>query len=115
MLMRGRCGLLVNWSRRSDGEMSSGLTPGKLVAKKVGRAVLGEDSREEKVEEGAKRVQVKERSSEGMAMNMKEPPGQMCKWFGEMAKVGEGSEREAGGGTGGIWNSHQRVSMYSCW
>ena len=35
---------------------------------------------------GAKKVQVKDLSSEGIAMNMKEPPGQMCRWLGSMAK-----------------------------
>ncbi len=53
--------------------------------------------------EGAKRVQVKEWSGEGIAMNMKEPAGQMCRWWGEMAKVELG--------WGAMRNSHQRVSM----
>ena len=39
-----------------------------------------------KCSEGAKSVHVKDLSSEGIAMNIKEPPGQMCKWFGEIAK-----------------------------
>lgn len=36
---------------------------------------------------GAKSVQVNDWSSEGMAMNMEEPPGHMCRWFGSMANA----------------------------
>ena len=53
-------------------------------------------------------MQVNDLSREGMAINMKEPPGHMWRWFGSMAK--EESED-----LGGIQNSHHKVSMYSCW
>ena len=89
------------------GEIRSGQTPGKFWAKNVRREGAGSLEREEKWEEGAKRVQVKDLSAEGMAMNMKEPPGQMCKWFGEMAKVPSA--------VGAMRNSHHSVSMYDCW
>ena len=66
---------------------------------------------------GAKSVHVNDESREGIAMNMNVPPGQICKWFGEMAKDFSvlGAREEAGRDTAGIWNSHHKVSMYSCW
>ncbi len=77
MEMRGKCGFSRNCLCRSSGEMRSGQMPGKFCWKKGRRSVSGDAEREEKYDEGAKSVQVKDLSSEGMAMNMKEPPGQM--------------------------------------
>ena len=37
--------------------------------------------------DGANKVQVKERSTLGMAMNIDEPAGQIWRWLGEMAKL----------------------------
>lgn len=105
MFISGKCGFDENCSMRSDSLMSSGETPGKCSAKKDGTEVEGLLARRLNVEEGAKSVHVKERSREGIAMNMKEEPGQMCRWCGEMAKSPLGAA--------GMWNSHQSVSMYS--
>lgn len=79
MDMRGRWGEVVNCSMRSDSGMRVGVTPGKWVWKNCGRRE-GLEARVEKCEEGAKRVHVKEWSGEGIAMNMKEPAGQMWRW-----------------------------------
>ena len=106
MVMSGRWGFLVNWVMRSEGSMSSGDTPGKLAAKKLGSSVFGSWERVSNVDCGAKSVHVKDLSRDGIAMNMKCVPGQMWRWFGDMAK----SEL-----LGWMWNSHHRVSMYSCW
>ncbi len=108
MDMRGRWGLSRNCVCKSDGEISSGQTPGKFLWKNFMSFCEGFSDMELKWLAGAKRVQVKDLSREGIAMNMKEPPGQMCRWFGSMAK--EESDR-----FGAMWNSHHRVSMYSCW
>lgn len=54
----------------------------------------------------------------GIAMNMNSLPGQMWRWFDEMAKsalVTMPSGSSSGGDIWSIWNSHHRVSMYSCW
>ena len=80
MEMRGRWGEDVNWAIRSFGGMRAGVTPGKWWWKNWGRRRAGLVRRVVKWEEGAKRVQVKEWSGEGIAMNMKEPAGQMCRW-----------------------------------
>ncbi len=48
MLMRGRWGLLVNWSCRSFGSMRSGETPGKFLLKKWKRSVPGDWERSAK-------------------------------------------------------------------
>jgi len=67
----------------------------------------------EKCVDGMKSVQVKDPSKLAMAMNMKSLPGQMCRWFGSMRNLEFGSSL---GSTGlaSMWNSHHRVSMYSC-
>lgn len=65
--------------------MSSGQTPGKLSEKDFGRSSRGDLARDSKYDEGANRVHTKDLSSEGIAMNMNDPPGHMCKWFGEVA------------------------------
>ena len=108
MLMSGRCGFSENWATRSGVVMRSGHRPGKCSSKKGGSDVSGEADREAKVAEGANRVHVKERSSDGIAMNMKDVPGQMWRWCWDMAN-------EESAARGGMWNSHQSVSMYSCW
>ena len=85
--------------------------------KKGRRRDAGSLDRWVNVELGAKSVHVNDLSREGMAMNIREgPPGQICRWFGEMAClcISLGDE-EKGSVEGGMWNSHQRVSMYSCW
>lgn len=87
--------------------MRSGQTPGKFCSKKRRRVVVGAAASSAKQVEGAKRVQVKDLSSEGIAMNMNSPPGQMCRWFEDILKS---PVRD-----GGIWNSHHSVSIYSCW
>lgn len=45
-------------------------------------------------------------SDEGIAMNINSVPGQMCRCFGEMRKFPSS--------VGGMRNSHQSASMYSC-
>ena len=112
MLINGRCGLEVNWAMRLVVEISFGETPGKLVEKNSGRRVSGSWDSSSKVDCGAKSVQVNEWSREGMAMNIKRVPGQMCRWLGDRAKV---SSEVADANSGGMWNSHHCVSMYSCW
>ena len=102
----------VNCSSRVSGAMRSGDMPGKCSAKKGRRRVEGEVDSRVKVEEGAKSVQVKEWSREGIAMNIRVCDGQMWRWLGEMANVGAG---EVGSVEAGMWNSHHRVSIYSCW
>ena len=93
---------------RSDWEISSGQTPGKFLWKNLTSFCSGFSDMELKWLAGANRVQVNDLSSDGIAINMKEPPGQICRWFGSMAK----DESED---LGGMWNSHHNVSMYSCW
>ncbi len=83
------------------------MTPGKYSLKNFGRFSGGSEESVAKWTAGAKSVQVKDLSREGMAMNMKEPAGQMCRWLGEIAKSEEA--------VGWMRNSHQSVSMYSCW
>ena len=41
MLIRGRCGLEVNWATRFMVDIKFGETPGKLVVKNGGRRVSG--------------------------------------------------------------------------
>lgn len=76
MEMRGRCGFCLYCASRSASEMRSGTTPGKCLAKKGMRSehLLSRDANSAA---GRKSVHVKVRSSEGMAMNMKELAGQM--------------------------------------
>lgn len=104
MLMSGRCGLAVYWSWRSEDVIRVSAMPGKFSLKNGTRAD-GSASRVAKWWAGIKSVQVKDLSRDGMAMNMYSPPGQIWRWFGEilksLASVGE------------MWNSHQRVSIYS--
>lgn len=107
MDIKGRWGFSRNCCNRSVALMRSGHTPGKLLAKNSARLLPGSRERDSKQAEGANRVQVKDLSLDGMAMNMKELPGHICKWLGEMAK----DESEV---RGSMWNSHQRASMYSC-
>ncbi len=107
MLMRGRCGLLVNCCNNVEGLIRLGQTPGKFFSKKGRRDIFGSLERSAKQVDGAKSVHVNDLSSDGMAMNINSPPGQMCRWFGEIWKSPLGD--------GGIRNSHQRVSIYSCW
>ena len=66
-----------------------------------------------KSEEGMKSVQVKDPSKLAIAMNIKSLPGQMWRWLGSMRNLDSGSSL---GCTcfASIWNSHQRVSIYSC-
>ena len=71
MFMRGRCGFDVNCETRPEVLMRSGETPGKCSEKKPGIELSGEVDSAVNVAEGAKSVQVKERSREGIAMNMK--------------------------------------------
>lgn len=78
MDINGRCGFCLKLAMRAEGGMKD-VTPGKWVLKNSGM-VSGLDSRVEKCEEGRKSVQVKEPSREGMAMNMNDWPGQMCRW-----------------------------------
>ena len=59
--------------------MRSGVTPGKWVLKNSGNFVFESEEMLSKWVLEAKRVQVKDLSSEGMAMNMKEPAGHMCR------------------------------------
>lgn len=78
------------------------------------RLVLEEYARLWNSEEGMKSVHVKDPSKLAMAMNIKSFPGQICRWFGSIRNLDSGSSP---GRTsfGSMWNSHQRVSMYSCW
>lgn len=80
-------------------------TPGKCLLKKE-MSVSGLASRVAKCEAGRKRVDVKDLSRDGMAMNIKSPAGQIWRWLGEIWK----SPVELGA----MWNSHHIVSMYSC-
>lgn len=84
------------------------MTPGKWLSKNWGRLDAGSLDKESKWSAEAKRVQVKEPSDEGMAMNMTESAGQMWRWLGSMAKPPFSV-------VGRMWNSHQSLSMYSCW
>ena len=77
MEISGRWGFSWYWSRRSDSGIRAGQTPGKYWSKNLGRFALGFSEMEAKCEAEAKRVHVKEASEEGMAMNIKEPAGQM--------------------------------------
>ena len=79
MLMRGRCGFSENCLIKSSFVINSGDTPGNFWSKNDGSDDSGSLFKEANVDEGAKSVHVKEWSSEGMAINMKELPGQMCK------------------------------------
>jgi len=47
-------------------------------------------------------------------MNMKSRPGQMWRWLGDILNFELGVDRGVAS-SGWIWNSHQSVSMYSCW
>ena len=85
--MSGKWGLDVNWLIKSCSGIRAGVAPGKWVLKNWGRRRDGLLARVSKCEEGAKSVQVKEWSSDGIAMNIMEPAGQMCRWWGEMAKA----------------------------
>lgn len=78
MDIKGRCGFELNWFRRACGVMRSGKTPGKFLMKKVS-SVVGLEERWVKREGGANKVQVNDLSREGIAINMNEPPGQMCR------------------------------------
>lgn len=102
MLIKGRCGLVVNCCRRDSGEINCGVTPGKCILKNSTSFSL-EFSSVEKWADGAKRVHVNDLSGDGNAMNMNSRPGQICKWFGEM--------RNWLSSDGSMWNSHQRVSI----
>jgi hypothetical protein len=68
--------------------MRFGETPGKFSRKKVETASsgLGAEERALNVESGAKRVQVKDLSVLGIAMNILSELGQMCRWLGEVRK-----------------------------
>ena len=77
--MRGRWGFSWNCLKRSEGGMRSGETPGKYLWKNFGSFCSGFSDMELKWLAGAKSVQVKDLSNDGMAMNMKEPAGQMCR------------------------------------
>ena len=92
----------------------SSLAPGKLWRKNV-EMVSGWLSSAAKVDAGAKRVQVKDLSREGIAMNILSELGQMWRWFGLVAKpsLDEGDVRCEGkeGVAGGMVNSHQSVSI----
>lgn len=78
MDIRGRCGFELNWFKRACELMRSGKTPGKFIVKKVSSVEVSEE-RWVKREGGANKVQVNDLSREGIAMNMNEPPGQMCR------------------------------------
>lgn len=80
MDMSGKWGLDVNCFIRSCSGMRAGVTPGKWVLKNWGSKEEGFLVRVSKCEEGAKSVHVKEWSREGIAMNIMEPAGQMCRW-----------------------------------
>lgn len=77
MLMSGRWGFSSYCLRRSD-SLIKDVTPGKLVSKK-GIKEDGSADKEAKCEAGRKRVQVKDLSRDGIAMNMYSLPGQMCR------------------------------------
>lgn len=114
MLMSGRCGFCSNCLDKS-GPIKS-VAPGN-AERKNGSICSGLDSKVAKAADGAKRVQVKVWSVEGMAMNILSLPGQMWRWFGLVLKpsLAEGVVLivvfEL---TGGMVNSHHRVSMYDC-
>ena len=79
MDIRGRWGFSVYCFCRSDVDIRSGQTPGKFAWKNLASFCSGFSDIDLKQLAGANRVQVNDLSSEGIAMNMKEPPGQICR------------------------------------
>lgn len=110
MLISGKWGLFMNWEWSAWGEIRVGTTAGNLLVKRSTRPEVegGEFCFVRLLKRAVepKRVQVKDLSSEGMAINIESPAGQMCRWFGEI--------RKSFSAEGGIVNSHHNVSMYSC-
>lgn len=70
---------MLNWASRLFVGMSSGQTPGKFSAKNDSSSVAEDPERQAKQDVEANRVHVNDLSIDGIAINMKERPGQMCR------------------------------------
>src|SRR4051812_13691427 len=78
MEIKGRCGFVTNCAVISSAEMRSGMTPGKWMLK-TSAMEEGLEVRESKSADGMNRVEVNDLSVLGMAMNIMDPPGHMCR------------------------------------